>query len=322
MAPLPRPLRTVTRLVDGHIRAYQPAAGATGLLSPALTCRPTADDDVVEHAVTADLRRVYYTTLDAAVRVTADGAEVWRSEFAPRSRERYGHRPGCALSLDERVLWIYRPDAIAGRDRPDQWVALDADTGGVLAQADLGTVGHGGEQLPHPAGESMLLDVGEGQDGSAIYRASLVDGRLDLVRYPWHDRILIDLSPDGRRFMTVDHQQTDLAVHTYPDGEVTSSLAVDAFGHDPGEVFVDWYGGFLNQDTVIAALTGETEDEEEWFCLYRVDARTGEPRGEFHAHAKAAHDVHPLGDGTWLTTAPSGHPIRHADPPTAPGRPA
>ncbi|WP_062207613.1 hypothetical protein [Streptomyces sp. NBRC 109706] len=313
MAQLPRPPRPFTRLVDGRLCVYRPAADALGVLTPALTCRPAAGDEVVEHAVAADPRHVFYTTLHAAVCVTADGAEVWRSEFAPRSRERYGHRPGCALSLDGRVLWIYRPDVLAGRDRPDRWVALDAATGAVLAQADLGTVGHGGEQLPHPAGEFMLLDVGEGQDGTVIHRASLVDGRLDLVRYPWHDRILIGLSPDGTRFMTVDHQQTDLAVHRHPDGEVTFSLTVDAFGHDPDEIFVDWFGGFLNEDTLVATLAGETENEEDWSRLYRVHAQTGEIQAEFTPHAEAPHDIHLLGDNTWLTTAPTGHPIRHSD---------
>jgi hypothetical protein len=251
--------------------------------------------------------------------VTVGGTEVWRSRFEPWSDQRYGHRPGCVLSLDERVVWVYRPDAMAGRNRPDQWVALDAGTGAVVAQAYLRTVGHGGQQLPHPADDHVLLNVGEGQDGSVIYRASLTGTRIgtgmDLVSYPWDDRCLIDLSPDGSRFMTVHHEQTDLAVHAYPDGEVRFALAVDAFGHDPDEVYVEWSGGHLSPDVLIVTLGGEGDDEdvEEWFRHYRVDARSGQVLAEFDAHTDNLYDIQPLGDGSWLTTDPSGHPVRWTD---------
>ncbi|MFF6806140.1 hypothetical protein [Streptomyces sp. NPDC012616] len=303
----------ITRLVDGRICAYDLAAGGRGVLSPVLVCRPSADEDVVDHAVAAGLTHVYYTTLDGVVCTTADGAEVWRSGFEPRSGRRSGHRPSCVLSSDGLVVWVYRPDAMAGRDRADQWVALDAGTGSVVAQADLRTVGHGGQQLLHPAGEEVLLDVGEGQDGSVMYRASLAGAGMELIGYPWDDRCLIALSPDGHHFMTVHHEQADVAVHAYPDGEVRFALSVDAFGHDPDEVYVEWSGGYLSPDTLIVTLGGETEDEEEWFRHYRVDARSGQVRTGFDARTDNPYDMRPLGDGSWLTTDASGHPIRWTD---------
>ncbi|WP_416873926.1 hypothetical protein [Kitasatospora sp. SC0581] len=310
MAASPHPVRLTTQLVDGLVCAYAPAAGAVGVLSPAVACRPVPGDGVVAHAVAADLRHAYYTTLHAAVCVTADGAEVWRTPFEPAADNAHGHLPDCELSPDGRVLWVYRPDAMAGRDRPDQWVAVDAASGAVLARADLETVGHGGVQLAHPASGGMLLNVGEGQDGTAVYRASLAGGRLELLRYPWDDRCLIDLSPDGHRFLTVDHAQRDLAVHAFPGGETVFTLTVDDFGHDPDTVFLEWSGGHLTPDTLVATLVGETEDEEDWFRHYRVDARTGRVHGEFDAHAADPYDLRPLGDGSWLTTGPGGHPVR------------
>ncbi|MEE1822398.1 hypothetical protein PUR61_09355 [Streptomyces sp. BE20] len=326
MAQPPHP-RIVTRLVDGHVCAYDLAAGAADVLSPAVSFRPVPGDEVVDRAVAADLRRAYYTTLDAVVCVTSDGDEVWRSAFGPPSDRRFGHWPGCALSADGRTVWVYRPDVMAGRDRPDQWVVLDAGTGALVARADLSTVGQGGRQLSHRTSGQVLLNVGEGQDGSVVYRGSLTEGRMDLVRYPWDDRCLIDLSPDGRRFLTVHHDQTDLAVHTYPDGEVAFTLTVDAFGHDPDGTYLEWSGGYLDQDTVVVTLVGETEDEdetegeevgEEWRRHYRVDACSGRVRGEFDAMvAGDSDDFRPLGDGSWLTTAPSGHPVRRTEPPGA-----
>lgn len=317
MAQFPRSPQLITRLVDGRICAYDLAADARGVLSPVMVFRPSPEDDVVDHSVAAGLQHAYYTTLTAAVCVTADGAEVWRSQFEPRSDQRHGHRPGCVLSWDERVVWVYRPDAMAGRNRPDQWVALDAEAGAVIAQADLQTVGHGGQQLRHPASDEVLLDVGEGQDGSVIYRASLARGRMDLVCYPWSDRCLIDVAPDGHHFITVHHEQADIAIHTYPDGEVKFALSVDAFGHDPDEIYVEWSGGYLSPDTAIVTLTGETEDEQEWFRHYRVDVRSGQVRTEFDARTDDPYDIQPLGDGTWLTTDSSGHPHRWTDSPTA-----
>ncbi|MFJ8990979.1 hypothetical protein ACIRQH_11430 [Streptomyces sp. NPDC102279] len=304
------PRKVVTRLVDGGICAYDLDAGDVGVLSPTATWRPSPEDDVVEYAVSADLQRACYTTLDAAVCLTADGVEIWRSQFEPRSGHKMGHRPGCVLSLDGSTVWVYRPDVMAGRDRPDQWAALDAGTGAVIAQADLRTVGHGGEQLPHPTDDHVLLDVGEGQDGSVVYRASLVEGRMELVRYPWDDRCLIGLSPDGSHFMTVAHDQTDVALHTYPDGEVTFALSVDAFGHDPDEIYVEWSGGYLSADTVVVSLMGETEDEQEWSRHYTVDVHSGRIHGQFDARTDNPYDIRPLGDRSWLTTDTSGHPIR------------
>lgn len=314
MASSPRAVRPVTRLVDGLLCAYLPDAATVGVLSPAATFRPAEGDEVVGHAVCTDLRHAYYTTLEAAVCVTAHGTLLWRSRFEPPADEVFGHQPDCELSSDGRVLWVYRPDAMAGRGRPDQWVAMDAATGEVLAQADLETVGHGGVQLAHPASGQVLLNVGEGQDGSVVHRASLTGGRMELLRYPWDDRCLIDLSPDGHRFLTVDHAQNDLAVHAFPGGEVLFTLTAADFGHDPETVYLEWSGGYLTEDTVVATLIGEDEDEEDWFRHYRLDARTGRIHGEFDTHAADPYDLRPLGDGSWLTTGPGGHPVRHTGP--------
>ncbi|MFE7335068.1 MULTISPECIES: hypothetical protein [Streptomyces] len=310
------PPKVITRHHDGRIHAYVVDSGAHGTLEPAAVFRPRAGDEVVESAVRHDLERVVYTTLNGVVCLTRAGDPVWASDFEPRSDVRHGHRPGCALSADGRTVWVYRPDAMAGRAGEDQWVVHDADSGVVLARRELGTVGHGGGHHVHPVDGSVYLDIGEGQDGVVVLRgtAEVVggDGTAAFTTYPWHDRCLIDLAPSGRQFMTVDHGQADVSFHRHPDGEVLFTLPVESFGYDPEETFLEWSGGYLTEDTAVVTLGGESEDEEEWFRHHLVDVRTGTPGGAITVEATGPYEMVPLGDGSWLTDGPGGHPVRRS----------
>ncbi|MFC8719350.1 hypothetical protein [Kitasatospora sp. NPDC057198] len=313
--PARRPI--TARRVGGAICAYDTTAPAFGELEPVAVFRPREGDEIVDHAVARDLTRAYYTTLDGAVCLAADGTELWRSDIPGKWSRPHGHHPGCGLSPDGRLLWLYQPDAMAGRSRHDTWTALDAATGEPLGRLPLDTVGHGGTHFAHPDSGEVLLDVGEGQDGTVVLRGSCTDGTPELVAYPWSDRCLIDLSPDGRHFLTVDHGQADLTVHAYPGGEGVFTLTVDDFGYDGEEceAVVEWSGGYLDPDTLAVVLYGEVEEtEQEWFRSYRVDARTGRILGEFDSGTEDCYDLRPLGDGSWLTTAASGHPVRRALP--------
>ncbi|MFE3761028.1 hypothetical protein ACFXPI_04580 [Streptomyces sp. NPDC059104] len=278
---------------------------ALGTLEPAAVFRPLDGDEVVASAVRPDLERVVYTTLNRVVCLTRAGAPLWASDFEPHSDVRHGHRPGCALSLDGRTAWVYRPDAMAGRGGGDQWVVYDADSGAVLARRELETVGHGAGHHVHPVDGSVYLDVGEGQDGSVVFRGTTgADGEVEFTAYPWGDRCLIGLAPAGEQFMTVDHGQEDVAFHRHPDGEVLFTLPVEAFGYDPEETFVEWGGGYLTPDTAVVVLGGETRDEEEWFRYHLVDVRTGTVTGEIAVEVTGPYELVPLGDGSWLTGGP------------------
>ncbi|MEU4871639.1 hypothetical protein [Streptomyces sp. NPDC021608] len=205
------------------IHAYGLGSAAFGALRPAASFRPRAGDDVVESVVRPDLERVVYTTLNAVVRLTRGGEPVWTAAFEPRSGEHHGHRPGCALSLDGRTVWVYRPDAMAGRAEADQRVGHDADDGTVLARRPLETVGHAAGHYVHPLDGTVYLDIGEGQDGSVVVRSTAgAGGAPEFDSFPWSDRCLIGLSPDGRQFMSVDHDPADVAFHRHPDGGSSS----------------------------------------------------------------------------------------------------
>ncbi|WP_433476801.1 hypothetical protein ACQPZP_06925 [Spirillospora sp. CA-142024] len=301
--------RIITRHLHGSVCAYEPTTSQAGELDPVAEFRITSDDEVHDHAVTAELHRALYATKHEVVCIDRGGTELWRYEFVPRSKEKYGHWPSCDYSLDESLVWVYRPDAMAGRGNPDMWVVLDAGSGSVVAQAELETAGHGATSLRHPSRSHFMLSVGEGQDGCVVYRGALSDGALLLDRYPWADRCPIDISPDGRRFMSVDHGQSDVQFHEYPGGEVVLTLPIEVFGHGPEDAYVEWSGGYLDPDTAIVTVGGETEDEEDWHQHYLVDLRTGGVQDSLDAHSRNAYDFEPLGDGSWLTSTPEGRPI-------------
>ncbi|MFF4895921.1 hypothetical protein [Streptomyces sp. NPDC001068] len=316
--------KVITRHRGGHIHAYVVDSAAFGPLEPAAVYRPLAGDEVVESAVRPDLERVVYTTLHRVVCLTRTGDLVWASDFEPHSDVRHGHRPGCTLSADGGTVWVYRPDAMARRGGADQWVVYDADTGAVLARHGLETVGHGAEHLVHPVDGSIYLDVGEGQDGSVVLRGRTGDGgEPEFMTYPWDDRIVIDLAPDGEQFMTVDHGQGDVAFHRHPTGETLLTLPVEAFGYDPEDTFVEWSGGYLTPETAIVTLGGETQDGDEWFRHHLIDVRTGRHGGEIGIEVVNPYELRPLGDGTWLTHGTGDHPVRWSRdllPPSGPDR--
>ncbi|MFJ4501159.1 hypothetical protein [Streptomyces sp. NPDC088864] len=291
-------------------------AGVVGVMEPAAVFHPRPGDQVEEAVVWPDLQRVVYTTVDSVVCLTRDGELLWAADFLPHSDRRLGNWPGCALSLDGRTVWVYRPDVMAGRGRADQWVVHDANTGEVLARHQVETAGHGGSHHVHPADGSIYLDIGEGQDGSVILRGVPGEnGEAEFVTYPWPDRCLIALSPDGQQFMTVDHGQGDVAFHRHPSGEVLFTLPVEAFGYEAETTMMEWSGGYLTPDLAVVPLAGEDEDEEEWFRHHLIDLRTGTHKGELATEATDAYGLVPLGDGTWLTGDPDGNLSRSALPP-------
>ncbi|MER5266021.1 hypothetical protein ABTZ99_28435 [Actinosynnema sp. NPDC002837] len=298
----------VTRFLDGAIHAFDFPDGAVAD-SVAVFELPTGVEPD-GHDVAPDLGRAVYATGDEVVCVDRAGKALWRWGFGPGSARRAASAANCRFSADGTEVWLYLPDAMAGRG-PDRWVVLSAATGDLTAAAELACAGHGGSQFAHPDGVHVLLDVGEGQDGSQVYRGRLVPDGLDVAAYPWSDRSLVDLAPDGGHFMTVHHEQEDVAFHTHPDGEVVVRVPVESFGHDPEEVYVEWAGGYLDADTAIVVLGGETEDEEEWHRHHLVDVRTGEVRGTLDTPSRDAYDVEPRGDGSWLSTDDDGRPRRH-----------
>ncbi|GIJ99684.1 hypothetical protein Aspvir_003685 [Aspergillus viridinutans] len=301
---------TTTRYLDGEIRAYRVSGSIHGPLEPAATYRVESSGKELIHAVAPNLDRAVYITSHSVVCISQNSDLLWRYDLEPRSTQRYVPHSNCVFSLDGAWVWVYRPDAMADRG-PDILVVLRAETGEEVARTELDSVGQGARLALHPDGRHILLDVGEGQDGVKLYRAALTGGDIDLHSYGWDDRCLVDLSPDGRRFMTVHHSRYDIAFHVFPRGEVVLRLPVEAFGYEYGDdgACTHWNGGFLNADIAVITIAGE-KDDKEWHCHYSIDLCSGIPLGRFEAHSRDNYDFEPLGDGTWIVSGPDGSAVR------------
>jgi hypothetical protein len=294
MPPVPLPgVKLISRLVGNEIQIYDDAFDQVGSF--------TVPDGVQGQALSSTADRLVYAVDDEVV---CTGTAAWRFGLGRRGPGAGIAYTGCAFSLDDAVVWVYSPDAMADRgERRDRWIALDAATGAVHESFDLDSAGHGGQMIPHPDGD-MLLDVGEGQDGSRTYRVRLGAG---LYSYPWRDRVLVDLSPSGRRLMTVDHAQQDVAFHIYADGDVEVRVPIAPLEDDPGDAGFEWTGGYLDETTAIAVVSGvaEEDDEEEWWRHCTIDVRDGTVTA-LSVVTTDPYDLQPLGDGTYLTTDSDG----------------
>lgn len=299
-----------SRYLDGILHVYQVTVNQERLLEPVATYSIGSHENELIHAVAPDLSRLVYATSHSVICIDQKGDAQWRYELEPRSTQYYVRRPDCVFSLDGTWIWVYRPDAINDRG-PDTMVILRASTGEMVARAELDSVGEGGQLALHRDGRHILLGVGEGQDGAKLYLAALSAdlNSIKLYCYGWEDRVLIDISPDGSRFMTMDHGRDDVAFHAFPSGDVALRLPTEAFDDEDQEPLVGYTGGFLNSDTAVVTLAGETDDEE-WHRHYRIDLRTGQSRGRFEAHSRDSYDFEPLGDNTWIVSDADGKPVR------------
>ncbi|GIF16793.1 hypothetical protein [Actinoplanes teichomyceticus] len=255
-------------------------------------------------AVTSTRDGLVCATDDAVIRLGPDGRQRWRFDAGRPGPHRGAARLDAAFSADDTLVWVYAPHVLADRGDSDEWIVLDAATGTPRSRRPLPVTGHGGSHFPLRDGR-MLLDVGEGQDGSRVFLAA-ADG--DVHDYGWGDRVLIDVSPDQRGFMTVEHQeQRDVAFHDLAGGAARFRLGVADFGADPELAVIEWAGGYLDADTAVVVVYGEDgATGEPWWRHHRVAVHTGEVLGDLGIVTIDENDLRPLGDGTYVISDTDG----------------
>ncbi|MCX5184513.1 hypothetical protein [Streptomyces sp. NBC_00268] len=227
----------------------------------------------------------------------------------------YADSGSVVFSADGKLVWAHvRGPLAAGDEDPDvidEWLVLDATDGRVLGQADIQTAAAGSGHVSHPDPGQMGLSVGEGQDGVPLLWGRWDGERLTVDRIGDDDRCLMAVSPSGEHFLTVTHYQEALALHRVEDGSVVSELDAEEVipdhpalhpDNDEPEVRWDYYGGFLDEHTVIAG-TSEADEEYGAGRHWLVDVRDMRLLGEVTYPFPTSGVPGTLGDGSWYTIA-------------------
>ncbi|PGH02060.1 hypothetical protein GX51_04872 [Blastomyces parvus] len=230
-------------------------------------------------AISHDRMLAAYVTPTTLRCINRQGEVLWHYQFADRPKGYMGYIAQPEFSFDGRVLWFYKPDCgIRGGNHTDKLLAINASTGSVISQVDLGSTGHGARFLARPNNPFVLLDVGEGQDGSPLYMFYLDDAEsIQLSRCHWCEgNRLLDMSPDGARCKSIDEIHNRAILHSLPDGQILGTTELEEF--DQEACYVDAYpGGYLDANLAVINVRGESEysdDIEEWNRLFLIDVHT------------------------------------------------
>lgn len=235
-------------------------------------------------------------------------------EYAAGSCHRDPAIGSCWISADGSTVWAH----VQGEKGEEEWLVLDAADGRVLARTPTGTSTLGSEHLPHPEPGRMALSVGEGQDGSPLLWARWDGRELTVDRIGKDLYVLADVSPSGDTLLAVTHGGPDLLVALRAaDGSEAAELESGTLPlhpeADPDEdtaedTLWDYYAGYIDDDTVLAATT-DTDEEYGAGRHWIVDAREMSLRGEVRYPFPNTGRTIPLGDGTWLTVEEDGSAV-------------
>jgi hypothetical protein len=302
--------RLVSRVRDGELLVFDLESAAEGGTAACAVFPVPGKEERGCAVCSPDGSFAAYCTAYEAARVGCDGSVAWRARFEAPPTPLSAAWSDCVASRDGTQVWVYRPDAMLDRGE-DTWLVLDARDGAVLAQTTLPTVGQGAHHVPLPDG-SMLLEVGEGQDGVYLFRGHLESGALAVHEFDFDGRCLIGASPSGGEFMSVGHAQRDATFHRTADGAEIGSVDVERIAAGVpalvGAAYVSWNGGYLTDDSALIIIDGEQDGDGHggaWHRAVHVDIPSGalsEVAVPFHRDC----DVHGLGDGTWITVEPDG----------------
>jgi hypothetical protein len=127
---------------------------------------------------------------------------------------------------------------------------VDVADSAVTSQVDLDVADAGTSAVPHPTDPVVLLDAGEGQDGSRVFAATVhgrqVEGRLLL-----ENAVAAGFSPAGDRLLVTPHPSfgPEVRVLDWPSLSEVARLTSADLGWPDDEL--DLHGCFLRDDVVL-----------------------------------------------------------------------
>ncbi len=298
-------LHTAVRL-DTELRVFALDFEHSELRRVAVFPAPWRRWETARDAVAPDLSFAVFSG-QHAIRATDQRGEVrWE-----RRHDSWDSGSGsAAVTADGRSVWATvpgpQPTAAPWEYGGDEWLVLDAATGEQIGKATLDCAAAGSLHSLHPDATHVGLSVGEGQDGSPSYWGSLDNGTLTVRTFGDRDRALLDVAPDGRGFLTVQHLLGDVAVHDFADDAVTAEIDAAGLlahaGHHVEDASFHYQAGYLTADTIIASAyeiheRGGSQEHQHWI----LDGRTLAPVGRVAYPTTPGTDLWALRDGTWLT---------------------
>jgi hypothetical protein len=254
------------------------------------------------HAVTDDCSLVALSMLDHVLVVDGGGRQVARF---PHSPWQPGMSGCCVFSADPRYLWVTVPP------RPERFFAtgdelwlIDRRVMWVVDWRRLETAAAGCEPVQHPDGQTIGLEIGEGQDGSPIRWVRADRDRINLRFGPEWDRVLMAVHPDGGEYLTTPHPSgaDKLVRHHFADDRRIEELdAADVLGPDEGW---DLSAGYLTGSLILASTFETGQDSERHVLVQRAPMQL---LGEvvYPGDQPPGGIVGPQ-QGTWLTASDHG----------------
>lgn len=245
---------------------------------------------------------------DGSVRWTHDHV-CWGCADETDHSDRYacgnGYSGSAYVNADGTRVWAHAAslwdDEVEGGE---QWLVLDARDGSVVASPTLASsASAGSNHVPLPDGHGMVLGIGYGQDGAAMFFGDF-NSELATVTEPEDAfRIPLGVDPAGTLLMTAPHSDDEdvLALHRIPGGQRSVELrsADLPYPSPPEHSWWDFAGGFVDGDTIVTAVhRSDRDDAEHWL----IDTSAG-PIGPIGYGPDMQHDgLVALGDGRWATS--------------------
>jgi hypothetical protein len=242
-------------------------------------------------------------------------------EYAGQRDHRYPESGSARVSADGKTAWLHVRGPLPGDELPadfdpwlghEQWLVVDAGDATVLGRISTETDAGGSHQLPHPDPSRMMLNVGEGQDGSVIWLGQLKDNGLQAERIGKDDATPIGMAPSGRTFLSVAHADSnELSLHRLDSAQVVGSMWADQLSSHEHKDVVCWELaeiGAVDEHTFImatgiASIGGIREDgAEHWL----IDADAWQARGPVRYPHGTPNAPVGIGHGRWMTNAPGG----------------
>lgn len=228
------------RLDAGEVLAVGPTLATTARRTIPLSPRAKL------LAATGDLRQVAAIDGDHLVMVTDGSVKLHVPAADSAAFLRTGRLLVTAPNL-EHATW--RDQTIVQRTT-HRVLLIDPGLGAVLDETVLDVADAGVFAVAHPADGSVLLDAGEGQDGSQVFMVRDIGGQIS-VQHVLEDVVIGGFSPDGDRLLILPHPSYEgpATVVSWPGLDPIGTASPQAAGIS-GDMF-DLYGCFLDTDRVL-----------------------------------------------------------------------